>query len=67
MNYCKLCRNGEHGDYGNGQYTKVKHLEYNGIIQICKDHLDNDGPLIEREYKTVTKKIPFHAEPNQWR
>jgi hypothetical protein len=66
MNHCHICRNSEHGDYGNGRYTKVRHIDYEGIIQICADHFDSENPFIRKEYKTVVKKIPYHSEPNQY-
>mgnify|MGYP004457103987 CR=1 FL=1 len=61
-NHCKICRDSEHEDYGNGRYTKVKHLEYKTIIQICDDHFDSENHLIEKEYKTVSLQIPEYPE-----
>lgn len=45
--YCKICRDSEHGDYGDGRYIKVTHNDYRGLIRICADHYDAEHDYIK--------------------
>ena len=51
--HCKLCRDGEHSDYGNGVYTKAK-FDDCGWLVVCSEHLDD---AIETK-ASIRKQIP---------
>ena len=45
--HCAICRDSEHGDYGNGVYAKVKHSGYiGGPILVCGDHENSEARAI---------------------
>ena len=46
--HCNICRDSEHGDYGDGIYTRVKHVDYENNILLCSDHYD-----FESEYNSI--------------
>jgi len=56
--HCKICRDSEHGDYGNGNYTRINHLEHKGIIVVCAEHFDSEYLLILKEHNSSAREVP---------